>query len=204
MELELEQEVIQNEKARIDLFKWKIILVSGLGAAASGLFGKNPISPTLPLALIPLVCIYVDLLCLDLTLRIAVIGRYLNLVHRANQQPSNTGYANFVVEIADQMETVPTFGATLWNTCKAVFNRVRMCKSSASAYAFGFLAQGVSTSVLSLGVFLWGHFLLGGTNDWDLGFAAAIGIASTAWSYLEYKRRTVAIEAITGLPDKRC
>jgi hypothetical protein len=110
--MELYQEIIENEKGRLDLFKWKVVLVAGLGAAASGLLSSKPITPVLPLALIPLVCIYVDLLSLDLTPRICVISRYLNLAHGQQKDPSDAQYAAFVV-MADQMEQAPNF---LWRS----------------------------------------------------------------------------------------
>jgi hypothetical protein len=65
-----------------------------------------------------------------------------------------------------------------------------------SAYTFVFLAQGLSTSTLSLGVIVWGFFLLPKRDIWVLSVSVFIGIASTAYSYLQYKRRTQAIAAL--------
>jgi len=60
---------------RYDALKWKLILVAALGAAGLGLQeNQHPIR--LLLALIPFVCIYVDLICTTLNVRIIVIGTY--------------------------------------------------------------------------------------------------------------------------------
>jgi hypothetical protein len=42
--MELRDEIIESQKARTDLFKWKIILVAALGAIALG-FEGSPQSP---------------------------------------------------------------------------------------------------------------------------------------------------------------
>ena len=62
----LRNEIIESQKARTDLMKWKFILVSGLGAAGLGFTGKSDDSTIehvtiLVLCCIPFVCAYVDL-----------------------------------------------------------------------------------------------------------------------------------------------
>jgi hypothetical protein len=188
----LYQEVIENEKGRLDLFKWKVVLVAGLGAAASGLVGTKPVLPVLPLALIPLVCVYVDLLSLDLTLRICVISRYFSLVHRVNGEPTDTQYAAFV-GVADQMKKAPKSVTTLFTISNEVLQRLRQRNGAPSAYTFVFLAQGLSTFLLSLGVLSWGAFFLPLKEEWVLAVSVFIGAAYEALSYLEFKRRTLAI-----------
>jgi hypothetical protein len=78
----LRQQIIESQKARSDFLKWKLILVAALGSAGLGLSGENCFKNTyLILCLIPLVCIYVDALCVHLYLRIKIIGvffRYQN------------------------------------------------------------------------------------------------------------------------------
>jgi len=73
---ELRAEILEAERSRSDLLKWKLVLVAGLGAIG---IGVNPDSGRVPLVLIgiPLVCAYVDLLCRHLTLRVHVIGQFL-------------------------------------------------------------------------------------------------------------------------------
>jgi hypothetical protein len=187
------QEIIENEKARLDLFKWKVILVAGLGAAAAGLVGTQPIAPALPLALIPLVCIYVDLLCADLTLRIAVITRYLKLVHQEKgESPTDTEYAAFVGK-ADQLREIPTRRETTKMLLEA------LAKREWSAYGLAFIAQGISTFALSVGVIFWGCLFLSKPRAQFVVEVAVLGIVSCAWSYLEYKRRFIAVNRLDSI-----
>jgi hypothetical protein len=74
-------EIVEAEKGRIELLKWKIILIAGLGTIGLGLSSSekavNPILPPyLLLCLIPLVCVYVDSLCQSLQTRILVISEF--------------------------------------------------------------------------------------------------------------------------------
>jgi len=71
----LPNEIISAEKCRSDYLKWKLLLVAVLGAAGFGLGEKGEPVPLL-LALIPFVCIYVDLLCTNLKIRIILIGTF--------------------------------------------------------------------------------------------------------------------------------
>ena len=87
----LPDEILGAEQCRSNYLKWKLFLVAALGASGFGLggqyFGDEGQPPHLLLALIPFVCIYVDLLCTHLTLRILVIGSfYANVGHDLYEQ----------------------------------------------------------------------------------------------------------------------
>jgi hypothetical protein len=72
----LPDEILESQKTRSTLLKWKLVIVASLGAAGLGLTsGSNPKINLL--SLIPFVCVYVDLLCTNINLRIMLIGRYL-------------------------------------------------------------------------------------------------------------------------------
>ena len=75
----LRTEIIESQKARNDLMKWKLLLVSGLGAAGLG-FSEHSgtFRAELVLCCIPFVCAYVDLVCNHLSLRIRVIGKFIS------------------------------------------------------------------------------------------------------------------------------
>ena len=91
----LRDEIIEAEKARSDLLKWKLIIVSGLGGAGLGFTGKNSVPGVLyVLLLIPAVCLYVDLMCRHLTLRMMVVGTFLRLKGRDEEGE----YERFVAE----------------------------------------------------------------------------------------------------------
>ena len=73
----LRQQVIESQKSRSDFLKWKLILIAALGSAGLGLGGDNYFNKTyMILCLIPLVCVYVDALCIHLNLRIKIIGTF--------------------------------------------------------------------------------------------------------------------------------
>src|SRR5436309_2289100 len=75
---QLRQEILQAEQTRSDLLKLKLSLVGTIGALGLGFSGSRSVEHAeLVLAVIPLVCVYVDLLCRHLSLRIVVIGAFL-------------------------------------------------------------------------------------------------------------------------------
>ena len=82
-------EIVEAEKGRTDLLKWKLILVAALGAIGLGistpsLTAKPMLSLHLALCLIPLVCVYVDLLCKHLQMRMLVISEFFQYSEYSN------------------------------------------------------------------------------------------------------------------------
>ncbi len=73
----LRDEIIESQKIRADLIKWKLILTAVLGAAGLGLEKGNMEDTALLLCLIPFVCIYVDLAARHQNLRIFVIAKFI-------------------------------------------------------------------------------------------------------------------------------
>jgi hypothetical protein len=74
-------EIIEAEKGRMDLLKWKVLLIAGIGAVGLGFSSSEKevipvISRHLLLCIIPLVCVYVDSLCQHLQIRILVISEF--------------------------------------------------------------------------------------------------------------------------------
>ena len=87
-------EIIESEKSRIDLLKWKFIAIGALGSIALGIkplssqalpksgssqpgvFLTFSFASTLIFCLIPLLCVYIDLLCKHLNIRILVVGNF--------------------------------------------------------------------------------------------------------------------------------
>jgi Glycosyl hydrolases family 15 len=78
---QLAAEIVETQKARSDLLKWKLVLLATLGAAGLGL-EKDGHPAYLLLALIPLASLYADLLCTNLNLRLIVIGTYYRTLER--------------------------------------------------------------------------------------------------------------------------
>jgi hypothetical protein len=77
----LRDEIIESQKARTELMKWKLILVAAIGGASLGIGSNLPAGrpPYGLLALIPWVCLYVDAVCFHLELRILAIGRFIRI-----------------------------------------------------------------------------------------------------------------------------
>src|SRR5450631_3789478 len=79
----LREEIVASEQLRSDLVKWKLIIVSALGAAGLGFTEHSEHTgfsyAYLVLVLIPFVCFYVDLLCRHVSIRIMVIGTFIRL-----------------------------------------------------------------------------------------------------------------------------
>src|SRR5215831_2425030 len=92
----LRKEIVEAQKVRSEILKWKLILVAALGAVGLGFSNPNTIVPNayLVLLLIPLVCFYVDLLCRHMSLRIIVIGAFL----RFRSKEEDAAYESFVSE----------------------------------------------------------------------------------------------------------
>ena len=94
--LALRQEIIEAQKVRSDLMKWKLVLVAAIGAAAFG-FSTDDSGVFDPLALcaIPFVCVYVDTLCRHLSLRIQSIGTFIRKMEGDDLTPELTFYKRY-------------------------------------------------------------------------------------------------------------
>jgi hypothetical protein len=78
-------QIVETQKVRSDLMKWKLVLVAGIGTVGLGIQRGDLHDPVVVLMLIPLVCIYVDALCAHLSLRIQAIGAF------TAEYPARTG-----------------------------------------------------------------------------------------------------------------
>ena len=74
----LPDEILESQKTRSDFLRWKLVLCAALGAAGLGITSSLGTSHIGLLALIPLACAYVDLLCTNINLRIILIGRHFS------------------------------------------------------------------------------------------------------------------------------
>ncbi len=74
----LRNEIIESQKSRIDLLKYKLIGVATLGSIGLGLSNNsNPnVDPVYVICVIPFVCLYVDSLCWHNNLRILIISAF--------------------------------------------------------------------------------------------------------------------------------
>lgn len=84
----LRDEILESQKARAELTKWKVILIAAIGGAAIGLGGKEGLGGAsgMPIlfSLLPPACLYVDLLCMHNDIRMMVIGHFLRTRERGD------------------------------------------------------------------------------------------------------------------------
>ncbi len=74
----LRQEIIESQKVRSDLLKWKLFVIAGICTfALSGKTDGVLLNKSLTLSVIPFACSYIDLLCRHLSIRIKSIGLYI-------------------------------------------------------------------------------------------------------------------------------
>jgi hypothetical protein len=71
----LRGEIVECQKAKAEFIRWKLIIVAAIGGAAFGL-NDTAGQPAL-MALIPLVCVYVDSVCVHNDSRIMMIATFL-------------------------------------------------------------------------------------------------------------------------------
>jgi hypothetical protein len=146
----LRTEIIESEKARIDLLKYKLISIAALGAIGIGVGGYEVktqiLDPELVLAIIPLACVYIDLLCWHNTLRILVIACFL----KGHDDP----YEKFIEKIGDNLYEL--------GEKEAHKHRNPYHKKAGYFFQLEDWALHWSTIFLSMLLFLWGilHFII--------------------------------------------
>ena len=71
-------ELFEIQKERSSLMRWKLILISVIGSASLGFSEKSSLpNVNLALCLIPFTCVYVDILCRNLSIRAKMISLFL-------------------------------------------------------------------------------------------------------------------------------
>lgn len=137
----LREEILQGQRVRSDLLKWKLGLVGGLGAAGLGFAGSDSLSHAdLVLCAIPPVAVYVDLLCRHLSLRILVVGTFLRTQRDDPALATLGAYEDF----AERSRTLP--------------GRRRRSAFDLEEWALAWSTLAVSAAVAVYGVVLWSRF----------------------------------------------
>ncbi len=183
----MREEIIEAENARIDLLKWKIIGVAAIGGAALGV-GPGTSSKDLLLCLIPLICLYVDLICSHLNLRIMVIGSYFRLVHRRQMlgekiEPNDADYEEFAEEVRSMPQSAPVRTEGL------------------NAFFFEDRALHLSSGILSVLVIVWGIFGVSfGAYKAVLIVTGSLGALFSLQAHFTYEQH---LDALKGLVSER-
>ena len=222
--MELREEIVESEKARVDLLKWKIILIATLGAVALGFESTAPagaaaasapsFSHEYLLCLIPLVCLYVDLLCSHLNLRIMVIAHYEQ--YAAGKRGSDATLLEAEYELfAEDARNLTGAQIKLGKERRREKKRGNQHGRAFNVFSFEDLAQQFSSAIVSLFVFLWGipplpDRLLGfsmpasavgrpaphGGDGKFFMLAGASGVTLSALAYWRYRRRQLALQGL--------
>ena len=78
----LREEIITSQQTEGNLTRWKLLLIAAIGASGLGFLNDSPFTERTMalLALLPLVCLYVDALCFHSGRRVMTIAKYLRNV----------------------------------------------------------------------------------------------------------------------------
>jgi hypothetical protein len=167
----LREEILQAQRARSDLLKWKLGLVGVIGSIGLGLAGSSSSKDSaLVLCVLPLVCAYVDLLCRHLSLRMIVIGTFLRSDEGgigSEEGAVFVRYEGFVGEVRDGPDP---FALENW----AVDYSTRVVSLFVLAYGVVILAKGSALAAV---------FFVSGL----------VGVAATWWAGREFRRRQRAL-----------
>jgi hypothetical protein len=182
IESDLRKEIIESQKSLSDFMKWKLIAIASIGSVVLGSFDlTNPTAVPkfgLLIALIPLLCAYIDLISVHLILRIIVIGVYIQKA----KQPQL---------VADGAQTVDY---------EAFVNRVLNERRNYFISPFGLETAALHVSTLILAIFV---VLVG--NYWAVSFVekliynacAIIGFAIPLFLLLTFKLRVQTITTVS-------
>ena len=183
----LRTQIVETQRARSDLMKWKLLLVAGLGTVVLGVEKVTVVNQQLILALIPMVCVYVDSLCAHLSLRIFAIGQFIaSQVPKTDDEKYAKAYEQFI-------RTNPT-------------PKYRL-EQLALHWSTGFLSAIVSLAAY----FLFpikstqpGEILLPFNMYWIVFFSSFFGIGLTIYilKYDEHRRDDIINKAKKELEDQ--
>jgi hypothetical protein len=174
----LREEILQSERVRSELLKWKLGLVGALGALGLGFAGTERLNHAdLVFCAIPPVCVYVDLLCRHLTLKMLVIGRFLISLKESGDDTART-YAAYE-ELAQEAREIS----------------VGKSGGTVSAFALEDWALWLSTLALSLAIIVYGLAVWSEVSI-PFIFSGAAGLLATAVGGRQYGVRFRAVESL--------
>jgi hypothetical protein len=129
----LRDEILQAQKIRSDLLKWKLGLIGTIGAAGLGFAGAAELQHAdLVLCALPPVAVYVDLLALHLTLRMLVIGAYF----RTSEAPEARAYREYETIARDARDRDRGVGAFRLEDWALSYSTYAVCAAVAGYGAY--------------------------------------------------------------------
>ena len=100
----LKQELLQTIQTRDGLMKWKLLIVSVIGAAALGLSGQAKFSSELALCLIPFACCYTDHLCRNQSIRALLLSRFMAVAEKLDSDEAISKFEGFYQQFDEKRE----------------------------------------------------------------------------------------------------
>ena len=98
----LRNEIIEAQKFRTDFLKWKLVISATIGGFGLGVFGAYDfVNSHILISLIPLACVYCDIQCYHINLRVAVLAEYLRCNGKVEENKYRD-YEYFSLECARQ------------------------------------------------------------------------------------------------------
>lgn len=93
-------ELLSAQSTRDELMKWKLIVISTLGATGLGFIENNAsIDLHIVIAIIPFACVYIDLLCRNLSVRAKRINQFIATLSNEVYLDIDVKYAQFYQKI---------------------------------------------------------------------------------------------------------
>lgn len=177
----LRNELIETQKVRTDLIKWKLILVSTLGAAALG-FTKidSKINTEILLCCIPFVCAYTDMQYTNLALRIS-------------------GIATFIRKIPIQQNHESIYIKNYEIFMNEVRLKIQANVKSLGEYSLQTLVMLGSSLLFSISIGVYGLkdlFPIRFGPPIYMSLAGVIGFALTVWISCDWKKRNRIIKGV--------
>lgn len=114
----ISEELALAQSARQELLKWKLIVVSTLGAAGLGFIeNKVKINLHLVILLIPFSCVYIDLLCRNLSVRTKQIAFFVSTLEDTDGNKIDIQFAKFYFHLKTKtglsLETYALVGSSI-------------------------------------------------------------------------------------------
>ncbi len=172
----LRLEIIESQKERTNLIKWKLIMIAALGGTGLG-FTKSGTIPNAEyiLCCIAIVCAYADIQCRNLSLRIFGISIFLRTI------PVKESEKSYFAEYGDFLEEVR----------KKAFEKGGLFKNQTLESLVI-----VGTSILLSIILLLYAIIRHESSSIAIGVSAICGILFAIWLYKNFQKRSMILKEV--------
>jgi hypothetical protein len=145
-------ELLAAQTTRDELMKWKLIVVSALGAAGLGFIeNKTLFDLHLIIAIIPFACVYIDLLCRNLSVRTKRINHFITTLSNDESIEIDIKYAQFYQDIKKLSGQSLESYALIWSTIliSIIVSLIGIIRKDSYFVQLLFISSGLLSIVLS-------------------------------------------------------